>query len=142
MSKHNPMKYPFEFVVIDDDDANNVICKTLIRSVTGNECIHTFNSPKMGIDFIEKLFGNGLTQRPTFVLLDINMPSLSGWDVLSALENLPGKNTDKLSVFLLSNSTHENDKERIDEAPYAKGYIQKPLTSEKIGHVLSYIYSS
>src|SRR5258708_7471320 len=65
------------------------------------------------------------TQKPTFLLLDIQMPKLSGYDVLkiiredAALKDLP--------VIAVTAHAMKNDRERALAAGF-NGYITKPIS--------------
>ena len=64
--------------------------------------------------------------RPDLILLDLNLPGMSGHDVLAAIR--ADTATRRLPVVVLSSSGETNDVERAYEAT-ANSYIQKP------GHV-------
>ena len=64
-------------------------------------------------------------QRPTFLLLDINMPAMTGWDVLKAIREDPAL-TD-LPVIALTAHAMSGDRERILSAGF-DGYIPKPIS--------------
>ena len=42
-----------DYVVIDDDPLNNLICKTIIKTVVRNAEVHLFADPDEGIRFIK-----------------------------------------------------------------------------------------
>ena len=72
-------------------------------------------------------------QHPHLVLLDLNLPGLSGLDVLAIL-----KADEKLSsipVVIFSSSSHEQDRKK-SFALGAKQYITKPNTFDEVVEAL------
>ena len=58
------------------------------------------------------------------------MPELNGWQLLEKLQEMPLPVTECLTVFMLSSSIDPRDKQKADEYPLIKGYIEKPLSKE------------
>jgi CheY-like chemotaxis protein len=87
-----------------------------------------FVSPREALQYISAAY----TTNPvsTAILLDINMPGLNGWQVLDELEALPLPVKDYMSVYMLSSSIDPKDKQKAEEHPLIKGYIEKPLSRE------------
>lgn len=64
------------------------------------------------------------TIRPTFILLDIQMPHLSGYDVLKLIRDNPDWMA--LPVIAVTSYAMQEDRERALEAGF-DGYIVKPI---------------
>jgi CheY-like chemotaxis protein len=85
-----------------------------------------------GVEALHHLFGDGRSEvgsLPSFVLLDLNLPRLSGLAVLRRIR--AEKSTRQLPVIILTASPDERDKAES----YGNGvsaYIQKPLDSHKL----------
>ena len=119
------------FLVIDDDPVNNRICEIVIKRVLPDAVIKTFIDPEAGLEYVEAHFKSGPPRR-SVLLLDINMPTLSGWDVLAHFRTFPEELLSRYKIYILSSSVDEQDKERADNSPLVCGYIEKPLTLECI----------
>lgn len=128
------MKRPIRFIVIDDDMINNMLCKIVIRQAAAKCEILTFESPEDGLDY----FNRGYTKNgvPTVLFLDINMPTWSGWEFLDNFDLLDKEIKDQVIVFMLSSSVDPSDKQRAIENRNVTGYLEKPLTTEKISDIL------
>jgi CheY-like chemotaxis protein len=83
-----------------------------------------------GVEALEWLFGEGAyagrdtTIQPQVILLDLNMPRLSGLDALERIRNDPRTRT--VPVVVLTSSKMEEDM----LASYARGansYVRKPV---------------
>lgn len=119
---------PFErFILIDDNEADNVFHEIMIRRAGFTGEVLVFEN---GIDAL-KWFTHDLDAVPTCVFLDINMPMMDGFEVAEnaapLIENKP-----TVMVVMLTSSGSPADKERALALPVIQGYVTKPLTSEQV----------
>ncbi len=119
------------FIVIDDDPINNLLCTKFIRAVFPEADIKTFTSPVSGLEYINSMQHSELIGKRT-LLLDINMPFMSGWEFLEKMSDLPQSLTDHLTVYILSSSIAILDKSQADSYPMVAGFIEKPLTIKRL----------
>lgn len=117
-------------VLVDDDPINNLINKRLICKLNLSPRVIEFLEAEKALDFIETADHD----KKTLILLDINMPVMNGWDFLCQYAAL--KNNRKDRIVMLSSSIDHHDRQRSEEFNYVKGFIEKPLTREKLGKVL------
>lgn len=120
------MPIPERILVIDDDSINNMLCKYIINEVLNNTVeIIAFAIPQRAVDYIKTEYSSKPVQ--TLVFLDINMPGLSGWDVLDELSRSKILINKYFRIFILSSSVDPNDKRRANISPLVNGFIEKPL---------------
>ena len=119
-----------KFVIIDDDPCTLFYNNAVIKRFFYYSEVVSFKSPSKALDY----FYNDFRTYPseTVVLLDINMPELSGWDVLNKLKMLPGGAKEKLSIIILSSSIDPADKLRADNSSLVLGFIEKPFSVKKL----------
>jgi len=113
------------FIAIDDDKEFNLITEYTIKNGNLNADVHTFLDPADGLDFIRNIPPD--EGHDFIVLLDINMPTLSGWDVLDKIKTFSKDIQDRLRIFIMSSSINPSDKEMADNNLLVSGYIEKPL---------------
>jgi two-component SAPR family response regulator len=124
------MKTIRSFIIIDDDLFNNKICSMMITRTLGEVDIKTFSVPEEGLAFIESEYNKD--SEPTILFLDLNMPTLTGWEFMEHYEKFSDEIKQKISIYIVSSSVDQHDKDKANSTPYIKGFISKPLLSDKI----------
>ena len=122
------MNYP-DFIIVDDDGVNNFLCHRVIQMAFPLSGIKMFTDPNAAIEYLKSEFECSIK---TILLLDINMPTLSGWDFLKILDELDTSITENLKVFMLSSSIDQHDRARSTGSKNVLNYITKPLTKEDV----------
>jgi CheY-like chemotaxis protein len=79
-------------------------------------------------------------ENPCIMFLDINMPGISGFDMIQKLQEEGPWPIDKLKVYILSSSGNQRDLDRAEDLG-VNGYLTKPLTRQKIDQVISEVYA-
>jgi two-component system chemotaxis response regulator CheY len=120
--------------IIDDDKANNFLCRLVLEDVGINQHVHSFylvndalNALKQAIEISSSF--------PDLILLDINLPGADGWDFLNVFRNFPQEYKIQSKVFLLSSSIYPDDQERANEYPEILEFLPKPLTIELVERI-------
>jgi CheY-like chemotaxis protein len=125
---------PFRFIIIDNDPVNNLLCGLAIQDAVVDADILAFTNPLKAFEYISTY--NESNKRMNILLLDINMPILSGWDFADQFEKLDEKIKTRFKIYILSSSIDNNDKRRAVENKNVADYIEKPLTEEKVFSLL------
>ncbi len=126
----------FHFVVVDDDNVNNMVCNAAIKTATNGELPVCFKNPVESLHYMEHEFLNKAQNKPTILFLDLNMPEMNGWEWLSKFEQFPQTIKQNVIIYILSSSVNPTDFKRANENTYVNGYIFKPLNKEKVIGVL------
>lgn len=123
------MTAPIDFIIIDDEDVNNLICQYQIARVYDQAEVITFVDPYQGLAYLKELIKKPIRNK-TVLYLDINMPGLSGWELISELEASSRIPVDMLSIYMLSSSINPFDPQMSKDNPNVAGFISKPLSIE------------
>lgn len=118
------------FIVIDDDPMNNKICSFMIRQTFPQTEVILFTDGRTALDFFEKEYF--LNPLPTILFVDINMPQMTGWEVLEKFKNFSEEMKSYFKIFMLTSSVDERDKERAANEKLVKKFLSKPLTKETL----------
>ena len=124
------MASALQFLIIDDDKMNNFICNVTIKNCFRDAIVTSFEQPVEALGYIRTTFA--LNPVSTILLLDLNMPVLSGWDVLDELEKCDASVLNQLHIYILSSSVDQRDMERAKNNPHVVEFISKPLKKEKL----------
>ena len=128
------------FIVLDDDPVNNMICTKIIKKIFPEAYVLTFTDPDIAVSYIASTYESA-TASDAVLFLDINMPGLSGWDFLDAFESFDIRIKTHLKIFMLTSSFDPRDKKRATENINVLGYFEKPLSVEKIESVRNVVNS-
>jgi CheY-like chemotaxis protein len=105
-------------LVVDDEPDSIMVASTLLR-MAGAKVLTAAN----GRDGFEIAHN----ERPTFIISDLSMPEMSGWEMLLRVrENLP---TSQTPVIALSAHAMDGDRNRALAAGF-HNYLTKPLQPE------------
>jgi len=117
---------------MDDDPQYNFINKILLKRSFEKVLINDFTSPEEGLAFIKSQFINNPTDEKTTLFLDINMPTMSGWEFLEAFEQFDASIKDQYNIYILSSSINLSDIDRAKAHPLVLDFLEKPLYKETL----------
>lgn len=121
-----------QFLIVDDDPQNNSLSRMAIRKVLGNVPVKDFEVPETGLEYIGKDFETGSSDEKTVLLLDINMPTMTGWEFLEEFDKLNENIKMQFQIYMLSSSVDPSDIERATSNPLVTDFIEKPLNKEAL----------
>lgn len=124
------MEIPIKKVLlVDDEPANNYIHKLILENKGVAVEIITLESAKEALDYLKENI-------PDLILLDLNMPAISGWDFLKAYsENFSHRNKTSVVILSASEDPKDQDKARLDANVMA--YLTKPLSVDNLVDAIS-----
>ncbi len=109
--------------LIDDDKIYLFLAAKIIQKKFPEAIIKTYRNS-------QKIIGCIKNDPPDLMFLDINMPVLSGWDLLDEISKQQISIT--FPIYMVTSSIDPRDEERVKTANLIKGCILKPLTNEKL----------
>ncbi len=112
-------------VLIDDDPLCILTNKILWREILPETVIDVFTDPSEGLAYLLAL-NEG--DDKCIVLLDINMPDLSGWDILDKIKETATLIQHQCKIYILSSSLDPKDKHIAATYSIVSGFFEKPLT--------------
>jgi CheY-like chemotaxis protein len=122
---------PVRFIIVDDDDLDIRLCKLCIKHTLPNVEVVGFTSPEEGLIYLETAFSmqNWVA---SILLLDINMPTMSGWEFIEKYDALDRKIKNQIRIYFLSSSVDSRDQDKAAANKYITGYHIKPVTAPLI----------
>ncbi|OGR44572.1 MAG: hypothetical protein A2X35_00480 [Elusimicrobia bacterium GWA2_61_42] len=103
-----------KILIIDDDETIHLICKAYL-SKSGHTIATAFDGPE-GLALAESF-------KPDLLLLDINMPRMSGFEVAKKMKENPA--TKEIPIFMMTSLKQESNIQRGYDLGIAE-YITKP----------------
>ena len=105
-------------VMLIEDDDDNVEMARQVLEFRGATDIHIANNGLEGLSLLK-------TVTPTFILLDLSMPKMDGWELYSVLRTNPA--TCHIPIIAVTAHALKSDRERAMKLGF-DGYIVKPYS--------------
>lgn len=118
-------------MLIDDDESIGLYHDSLVKKSKINARTLFFSSPKKALEYLIDTLDPDY-QKPDIILLDLNMPELSGWEFIDKFKKLEGLDYSDIDLYILSYLTNPMDHDRIENEPLIKGIFNKPMSIEDL----------
>ncbi len=122
-------------VMIEDDEGHARLIEKNVRRAGVNNEIVPFTNGTSALDFILGADRSGEVSRDRYllVLLDLNLPDMSGIDILEKIKG--NEYTKRLPVVILTTTDDEREIQRCYDLG-ANVYITKPVDYENFAHAI------
>lgn len=127
-------------LIIDDDEISNFLFVEILQKVAITEKYKFLSNGKEGLDHIINAFSN-LDQDnlpPDLIFLDYRMPIMDGKEFIEELNKNNLQYFHWFNIIIISASINNRDKEHFLNLG-VKGFLEKPITEEKILNVFTRI---
>ena len=125
-------------LLVEDNLADARLIKELLNEIDIKTVLHVVRDGKEAMEFLylNCKYNNGFSS--TFIILDLNLPKMSGREVLKEIKG--DNKLKRIPVVILTTSTAEED---ITECynNHANCYITKPLDFDEFASTMSSIKS-
>jgi CheY-like chemotaxis protein len=118
------MNKKVEILLVDDDDMTLFIHEKILNKCTIPFPYRSFTSAESCLNFLNQTdLSKG---RQYIILLDINMPSMNGWEMLD--EMMARKLDASAYVIMATSSVDKEDRERALKYDCVIDFFEKPLS--------------
>jgi CheY-like chemotaxis protein len=134
MSERNGVNY-MEILLAEDNPGDVVLTKRALKSGKVLHNLHVVNDGEAALAFLHDV-EYGQAPRPDLIMLDLNLPKVSGREVLAKI-----KSNDALAsipVVVLTTSKAEEDILKAYEL-HANSFITKPVDWQQFANVIRFI---
>lgn len=115
-------KYKSVVFIDDDKDLVDLYNVKLKRKQLSNYFTY-FDNACDGIQFLKNTKKIDL---PDYILLDLYMPEMDGFDFLEHIEQVK-KLKNSLEIYVCTSSKRDEDRKRVMKYPFVSAYMEKPL---------------
>jgi CheY-like chemotaxis protein len=134
MLEHNPSKNK---VMLIDDNAIDLKINSKIISITGHfEQVITFSSAESALTYLHSCL-DASSPFPELILLDIQMPEMSGFEFLEHYKCFPEAQKQKCVIAMLSSTLDFGDIQRAEANVYVLKLLKKPLRPADLQALIS-----
>ena len=127
-------------MLVDDNKIDLFVHQKIIERYNSNIRVIHFNNSLTALEYLKiSLHESNLNYftRPNVLFLDVNMPKCTGFEFLVRLGRLDFLETQNLKIYLLSSSASLIDINKAKTHPLCLGYINKPLTIDKLNEAIN-----
>ncbi|WP_207426271.1 response regulator [Pedobacter sp. SYSU D00535] len=122
-------------LIIDDDPFYHQVTKAFIKKYDSVDEHTSYTNPVNSLlDLTEAYFAS--KPLPDIILLDLNMPELSGWEFLDTFSTISALTDQRTKVYIVSSSVGQDDKDRALNYPCVKGIYSKPVSNAVFDSIL------
>jgi two-component system, chemotaxis family, response regulator Rcp1 len=122
---HSHLHRMIEVLLIEDNPGDVRLLEEAFRELKANVHMQVAKDGAEGLQMVFPTAQPKTSRYPDIILLDLNLPKVSGHDVLSRIKNNP--ETCRIPVIILTSSRAESDVRRAYES-HANAYLRKPST--------------
>lgn len=122
-----------EILVVDDNPGDVRLMREAFRGSKIQNTLHAVDSGEEALSFLLRQGPHTDKEPPDLILLDLNLPGISGQEVLETLKADPELR--KIPVVVLTTSAHDEDILRSYRL-HANCFVTKPVDFDKFVNVV------
>lgn len=122
-------------MLIDDNEIDLKINSKIISLTKLFEEIIVCRSAEEGLDYLNRNISEH-EKLPNFILLDIQMPEMDGFEFLDHYKSLPKDFTSRCPVAMLSSTLDFGDIKRAEANAFVLKLLKKPLIPSELAALL------
>ncbi len=123
-------------LLVDDDQTTNFLNRSLLQRLAVAENVLVAHDGQEALALLAQQCQPLTAQCPRLILLDVNMPGMNGIQFLEAYQQLPLAEQKAIVIVMLTTSLHPRDVQRVQQLHAVSGFVNKPLTAEKMQTIL------
>lgn len=119
------MKGKYRKIVFIDDDKSLVQNYNLImeRKKLADYFVY-FNDANDGLDYLNS---KSMEELPKYIVLDLYMPLMDGFEFLRRFQLLKEKKK-AVEIYVCTSSKKKEDRDRVMQYPFVSAFLQKPIS--------------
>jgi len=127
---------PLGVLLVEDDPGDVLIAREALRAGHLSTRLDVVNDGVQAMEFLRKQAGYADAERPDLILLDLNLPRMSGHEVLATVKADPSLR--RIPIVVLSTSVAAEDINKSYDL-HANVYVAKPVDFNEFASVVKQI---
>ncbi|MBE7189899.1 response regulator [Jatrophihabitans endophyticus] len=127
---------PLGVLLVEDDPGDVVIAQEALAAGGIDSRLSIVSDGVAAMQFLRRENGYAGAERPDLILLDLNLPKMSGHEVLTEVKTDPDLRS--IPVVVLTTSSNVEDVARSYDR-YANAFVTKPVDFEQFTRVVKQI---
>ena len=117
--------------IVDDDQIALMLTENTLRQVSDNVKVSSFIS---SVELLDK-FKKRTVEQPDIFIVDINMPVITGFEIINALVELPHFNSD-MKIYIQSSSVRHSDYTDATKSKYINHHYEKYISRDDFKEII------
>ena len=126
-------------MIIDDNEVDLKINSKIISITKLFDEVIICQSAEEALTFLRSNLGDNQIL-PNFILLDIQMPEMDGFEFLEQYRKLPASVTERCWIAMLSSTLDFGDIQKAEANPHVVKLLKKPLKPVELQEILTRYY--
>ncbi len=118
-------------MIVDDSKMDLMLNQIILETEHYAKSILSYSSPSEAINYLDEA-EQGKQTFPDILFLDLNMPVLSGFDILNRFDTFTSPQSKECKIYVLSSSDDEEDIARLKTYKNVVTYLSKPLNNAEL----------
>jgi CheY-like chemotaxis protein len=127
---------PLNILLVEDNPMDVLMTKEALQNWTIEYCLHVVENGEDALDFVYGRGNHVGVEQPDMILLDLNLPKLSGKEILSQMQQDP--NLSNIPVIVVTTADAASDFQICSDLG-AKLFITKPIDFDEYVQAISSI---
>ncbi|MFD1552868.1 response regulator [Putridiphycobacter roseus] len=129
------MNTPFNICIVDDDDIYQFTMMKTLEMIESSKKLIAFYDGESALNFMLDNLHNE-SELPDVILLDINMPIMDGFQFMEEYVKIKPKVGKKITIYMVTSSVDDVDKERVKKISDVSDYIVKPISPGQLKEII------
>ena len=125
-----------QILIVDDHDSDLLYGRIMVERSKVASTVATFEDARDALHYLQQPEGRSVE----LVLLDMNMPGMSGFEFLAAFEALNRSGVSPAVVVMLTSSPDPHDRERAFAFASVRDYMVKPIDQAQMRGIVERIF--